>query len=129
MDPELEAIKAKRLSELKQEQGEVGNEEAQQKQLVAENARQNALVHILTNDARERLSRIALVKAERARAIENLLINGARNGTIRGGNAEDGRLNEVDLVNLINQLEQGSKKPEESKIKFQRRTYSDDEDF
>lgn len=137
MDPELEAIRAKRLAELsggshQQQQSQEGQQEEalQQQKQTAENARQNILVRILSNDARDRISRISLVKAERARAIEDFLINAARTGAIRGGSSEDGRLSETDLVNIINQIEMGQeKKTVESKIKFQRRTYSDDEDF
>lgn len=130
MDSDLDGIRAKRLAELRGGAGEEREDtQVQEQRVAAENSRHIILIRILSNEARERLSRIALVKAERARAIEDFLINATRTGAIRGGSAEDGRLSESDLVNIINKIECGEeKKADNTKIKFQRRTYSDDDD-
>jgi programmed cell death protein 5 len=117
------------------EADQVANDEEQrrlqeQKQQQAENARQAMLMKILSQEARERLSRISLVRADRARAIEDFLINSIRSGTIRGGSFADGRLSEADLVNILQKIEgseKEKKKEETGKIKFQRRNYDDDE--
>lgn len=64
---------------------------------------------------------------ERARALEDLLINAARNGQLRGSSPQ-GQITEGDLVGL---LERMSKQESQSfsKIKYQRRGgFSDDDD-
>jgi programmed cell death protein 5 len=117
MDPQMNEEEQRRQQEQKQQQ--------------IENARQTMLMRILSQDARDRLSRIALVRGDRARAIEDFLINALRSGTIKGGSSEDGRLSEADLVNILNKIESGEKekkKEETGKIKFQRRSYDDDEE-
>lgn len=73
------------------------------------------------------VSRIAIVKPERARALEDLIINAARNGQIRGSSAQ-GQLTEADLVGLLGKLND-HEMGQESKIKFQRRVNIDEDDF
>ncbi|RIB01018.1 hypothetical protein C2G38_2051205 [Gigaspora rosea] len=65
-DPELEAIRQARICEFQ--------------------AAAAALIHILGNEARERLARISIVKVEKARTVEDLLIRMARPGRLRGKN-------------------------------------------
>lgn len=60
------------------------------------------LAQILHPNARERLGRIALVKEERARAIEDMLIRMARSGQIKNKVTEDelkGMLEEINTQN------------------------------
>ena len=77
-DNELEAIRAKRMSELQSEnQGKEKEEKAQIDEM------QNVLLsQILTQDARARLNSIALVKPEKAKVIESNLMRMAQTGQV-----------------------------------------------
>ncbi|KAK6932247.1 PDCD5-like [Dillenia turbinata] len=87
-DPELEAIRQRRMQELMAQRGmgsqqnseqEKAQEEAKRE---AEEQRQMMLSQILSSEARERLSRIALVKPEKARGVEDVILRAARMGQI-----------------------------------------------
>lgn len=79
---------------------------------------------ILTPEAADRLGRIRMVKAERAEDLENRLIMLARSGRLPG------RVSDAQLVDLIEAVNENTKKAEPS-IKFQRRkgAYDSDDDF
>ncbi|KAF9147079.1 hypothetical protein BGX20_006759, partial [Mortierella sp. AD010] len=94
-DDELEQIRARRMAELKAQSGGAGSnmggfpaglsggkkdDEDKAKKSQMEEMRRTMLVQILDGEARERLSRIAIVKAEKARAVEDLLIRMAQGG-------------------------------------------------
>lgn len=70
-----------------------------------EESRQSFLSQILTPEARARLSRIALVKTEKARAVEELIIQAVRTGKIRGGTGPGGKIGEKDVINVLEQVE------------------------
>lgn len=93
-----------------------GNDQAAQaeKQRQQEQARRNILEQILTPEARERrietsisnyfltlctVSRISIVRPEKARSLENWIIGAAQNGQIRS------RLGEAELLNFLEQVE------------------------
>ncbi|KAK9898695.1 hypothetical protein P389DRAFT_188149 [Cystobasidium minutum MCA 4210] len=140
-DAELDAIRQRRLAQLSggnaspsgpsggQQQG--GPEEAAARAAEEEESRRTIMSQILDPQARERLSRIALVRPERARSLEQLIVRMARSGQIRG------RVNDEQLLSLLDQVAQaesggasggGSSR---SKITVQRRQdklISDDED-
>ncbi|KAJ7562857.1 hypothetical protein O6H91_03G086800 [Diphasiastrum complanatum] len=90
-DPELEAIRQRRMQELMAKRG-VGaggnsqNHEQQQAQeeqkREAEERRQMMLAQIVSSQARERLARIALVKPEKARGVEDVILRSAQYGQI-----------------------------------------------
>jgi programmed cell death protein 5 len=94
-DSELDAIRAKRLAELQQQQ-QAGQqrpmgmdqndrnsaEEQRQKQ---EDMRNTMLSSLLTQEARARLNTIALAKPEKGRMVEDILIQNARRGAFGGG--------------------------------------------
>ncbi|EGG24851.1 hypothetical protein DFA_03096 [Cavenderia fasciculata] len=83
-----------------------------------EERRQHIILQILTHDARERLSRIAMVKPDKARQIEDMLVNAAQTG----------RLSEkVDEQKLISLLEQISEKAKKTTVIMKRRTIEDDD--
>ncbi|PNW75854.1 hypothetical protein CHLRE_12g557800v5 [Chlamydomonas reinhardtii] len=80
----------------------------------AEEQRRTMLAACMTNEARERLSRIAIVKPEKARGIENMILAAAQRGAL-GAKVTEERL--VELLEQINERE-GASKP---KITIQRR--------
>ncbi|GAM18287.1 hypothetical protein SAMD00019534_014620 [Acytostelium subglobosum LB1] len=94
-----------------QQRGLQANPEAQQKaeqqRRENEERRSHILVQILTPSARERLSRIAMVKGDKARQVEDMII----------GAAQSGRLAEkVDDAKLVSLLEQISEKTTKTNI-------------
>ncbi|CAH1765445.1 9058_t:CDS:2, partial [Entrophospora sp. SA101] len=102
-DSELQAIRQARLRELQAQNSsgsnpKSGEEDAEQKRQVEE-TRQAMLSQILDNEARERL------KADKARAVEDLLIRMVQTGQIRG------KVSETQLIGLLEQIKQ-QQKPE-----------------
>ncbi len=69
-----------------------------------------------------------MVKPERGRALEDLLINAARAGKLRGSSPQ-GQITEPDLIGLLEKISgQEHSQQERTAIKFQRRSLLDDED-
>eukprot|EP00953_Heterococcus_sp_UTEX-ZZ885_P007692 4636-Heterococcus_DN1.PRE.2 len=66
--------------------GQAGQAAAQkaQQQAAMEEQRRTMLDQIMTPEARERLSNIALVKKDKARALEDMLISAAQQGKLGG---------------------------------------------
>mmetsp|Transcript_7936 Transcript_7936/g.15445 ORF Transcript_7936/g.15445 Transcript_7936/m.15445 type:complete len:118 (-) Transcript_7936:270-623(-) len=95
-------------------------EEARQQ---AEDQRQSMLAAVMSNEARERLSRISLVKPEKARMVENMVIGAFKRGQISE------KLSEERLLSMLEQLndKESTAKP---KITIQRRrpVFSDSEE-
>ncbi|OCT84595.1 programmed cell death protein 5 [Xenopus laevis] len=121
-DPELEAIRKQRMSELQSKHGEAGNDQSQQEAKQREDdMRNNILAQVLSQAARARLNNLALVKPEKAKAVENYLIQMARFGQLGGKLSEEG---------LIEILEKVSRQTEKkTTVKFNRRKVMDsDED-
>jgi len=117
-DPELQAIRQRRMAELQAQQSQ---QSAQQQKMKSEmeERRSMILLSILTSEARERLARIQLVKPEKARKVEDMIINLAQARQLGG------RVDENTLISLLNQL---SKEQKETKIVYQRKKW-DDEDY
>ncbi|KAF3930256.1 hypothetical protein ABW20_dc0106053 [Dactylellina cionopaga] len=127
-DDDLQKIRQARLQQLQQEQGASGGGGGQSDQQGAQReaedeARKSILTQILTPEANDRLGRIALVKADRARDLENRLIALARSGQIRQ------RVTDGELKSMLEGASEAVKK-EESKVVFQRRrgVLDDDDD-
>ncbi|KAI9428324.1 DNA-binding TFAR19-related protein [Lactarius indigo] len=127
-DPELAALRAARLSQL-QESGKdahgqsVGSSEDAEKRRAEEQMRRDLLATALEPAARERLSRIALVSPARSKQIESILLRMAQSGQLRG------RVNEEQLINLLEQADEAQKKASgNGTIVFQRRVDADDDD-
>ncbi|KAK5583209.1 hypothetical protein RB653_004800 [Dictyostelium firmibasis] len=108
--------------QLSQMQGQGFDPEAQQRQEAqrqeANERRADILLQILTSDARERLSRIAIVKPEKSRQVEDLIIRAAQTGQLR---------EKVDENKLISLLEQLNEKTKKTTITMKRRTIEDDD--
>lgn len=93
----------------------------------AEQARQSMLTQILTPEARDRLHRISLVKPDRARYLEDSLIQAVRSGQLRGGSGPGGKISEGDLIGMLEELGEQEEK-RKTKIVFQRRRDLSDSD-
>jgi programmed cell death protein 5 len=104
-DPELEALRQKRMAELQQEQT-VREDEAQRFEM----QKQAVLRQILTPEARDRLANIKLANPDQANAVEMQLIQIAQSGRIQGV-IDDNMLREV-LQKII---------PRKREINIQRR--------
>ncbi|KAJ7562860.1 hypothetical protein O6H91_03G086800 [Diphasiastrum complanatum] len=126
-DPELEAIRQRRMQELMAKRG-VGaggnsqNHEQQQAQeeqkREAEERRQMMLAQIVSSQARERLARIALVKPEKARGVEDVILRSAQYGQITE------KVSEERLIQLLEQINEQTQKT--TKIQRRRSVFDDD---
>ena len=101
----------------------------QEQQRQIEEQRAMILDQILEPDAMSRLTRLALVKKETARVVEDSLINAAKTGKLAK------KVSEVDLIQMLEQLSGGdgpaALAAPKKKVVVQRRKYgidSDDED-
>ncbi|MEW5299154.1 MAG: hypothetical protein WDW38_005042 [Sanguina aurantia] len=96
-------------------------EDQENQRRAAEEQRRSMIAALLTPDARERLSRIALVKPDKARSIESMIISAAQRGALTEKITED---------RLKTMLEQISERESTSKPKvvIQRRRPLFDED-
>lgn len=126
-DEELARIRQQRLAQLQagqqagKSQGGDGANQEQMRERQAKEAemRNNILSSVLTQDARARLANIAIAKPDRSTMIENIIIQNARMGALRG------KVDEENLKNLLHQVTDKTKK--ETKVTYQRR-YDDDDD-
>ncbi|RAL44716.1 hypothetical protein DM860_003475 [Cuscuta australis] len=122
-DPELEAIRQRRMQEL-MAQRSAGNPDQQKAQEDAkreadEERRQLMLSQILTSEARERVARIALVKPEKARGVEDIILRAAQMGQIVE------KVSQEKLIELLEQINTQTTK--QTKVTIQRRCFEDDD--
>ncbi|AXA49371.1 programmed cell death protein 5 [Malassezia restricta] len=135
-DPELDAIRRARLAELRgngmsmsssgampvgQTPGMASGDDSGEKAAQVDEMKRQMLSQILDSEARERLSRIALVKPQKADAISDILLRMAQSGQVRQ------RVTEDQLILLLDQLDQASAH-ESGKITVTRKKTLDDED-
>ncbi|XP_042677722.1 programmed cell death protein 5 isoform X3 [Centrocercus urophasianus] len=122
-DEELAALRQQRLAELQAKHGDTSADASQQeaKQREAE-IRNTILAQVLDQAARARLSNLALVKPDKAKAVENYLIQMARFGQLPGKVSEQG------LIEILEKVSQQTEK--KTTVKFNRRKVldSDEED-
>ncbi|XP_054245647.1 programmed cell death protein 5 [Indicator indicator] len=122
-DKELEALREQRLAELQSKHADPSGDPSQQeaKQREAE-IRNTILAQVLDQAARARLSNLALVKPDKAKAVENYLIQMARFGQLGGKVSEQG------LIEILEKVSQQTEK--KTTVKFNRRKVldSDEED-
>ncbi|ODQ50514.1 DNA-binding TFAR19-related protein [Saitoella complicata NRRL Y-17804] len=135
-DAELQAIRQARLRELQSQQPSrgpsapsgfggapaAGGGDDESKRQAEEDARGTILAQILAPAARERLRRIELVRADRARGVENMLIQMARTGQIRQ------KVSEEELIGLLEEISGQESKRNQTKIVMQRRRDLDEDD-
>lgn len=103
-------------------QAPVSAEDQQQQEeqrQAAEEQRRGILFAVMQPAARERLSRISLVKPDKARAVEDMLITAAKRGQI-GEKVSEDRL--IDLLEQVNERMQAK-----TKVTIQRRRAFDDD--
>ncbi|KZT11611.1 uncharacterized protein LAESUDRAFT_642402 [Laetiporus sulphureus 93-53] len=106
-DPELAAIRAARMSQLKQNAAQGGGSEGgeeESKRAAEEQMRRDLLATVLDHAARERLARIALVSPQRSQQIEAILLRMAQTGQLRG------RVTEEQLIELLEQADDAQSK-------------------
>lgn len=135
-DPELAQWRAQRMAQL---QGAGGSglppglagqsgasaeqvEQQRKKQEAMQEQRRIMLKQILSNEAREKLSNIRLVKPDRAEQVENYIINAAQTGQL-GGKVSEEQLKE--LLRNVTEKEQSKNKVT---IMRRRPLFDDDED-
>ncbi len=81
-DPELEALRQRRMAEIQQQQQNQVAQEEKSKQF--EMQKQAVLRQILTSEARDRLANIKLANPEQANVVEMQLIQLAQSGRLQG---------------------------------------------
>lgn len=131
-DPELEAIRQRRMAELMAKSGGGGQggqgmptpedvEQQEEARRAAEEQRRTMLHAVMAPDARERLARIALVKPEKARNVENMILTAAKRGALQSKVTED------QLKGMLEQISE--REAASTKITIQRRrpTFEDDD--
>ncbi|KAL0924231.1 hypothetical protein M5K25_005047 [Dendrobium thyrsiflorum] len=118
-DPELEAIRQRRMQEMIAQQG-IRNQQNEGQQKAQEDAKREAeerrqlmLSQILSVQARERLARIALVKPEKARGVEDVILRAAQMGQISE------KVSEERLISILEQINTQTTK--QTKVTIQRR--------
>lgn len=134
MDPELEAIRAQRMAQLAAQGGGMPGgmgadpqaaQAAAEAKMAQEEQRTAMLQACMTAGARERLARIALVKPEKARSVEDGVLRMAQRGQISEPVSED-RLVQMLEGNSGGAAGEGRRGP---KITIQRRNMLDDDDW
>lgn len=116
-DTELNAIRAARLAELQKKQSQGASSGADEQKFTV-------LSQVLELSARERLSRVRIVRPDRAEQVEQYLMKLIQMGSITR------KLGEQDIVEILESLSRDEKK--QSKIVFNRReedSEDDDDDF
>ncbi|XP_012690133.1 programmed cell death protein 5 isoform X1 [Clupea harengus] len=131
-DEELEALRRQRMAELQAKHGALAwnpmdpnssndpqaQQEAQQRET---DMRNSILAQVLDQSARARLSNLAMVKPDKAKAVENYLIQMGRMGQLGGKISESG------LIEILEKVSQQTDK--KTTVKFNRRKVMDsDED-
>lgn len=122
-DAELNAIRSARLAELQKNSGQSGSPSGSGADSQKDQVKTSMLAQILEPQARERLSRVRIVRSDRADAVEQYLIKLASTGSLQR------KIGENELVEILDSLSRDEKKQTQSKIVFNRRTtVEDDED-
>ncbi|MCD7461447.1 hypothetical protein HAX54_046136 [Datura stramonium] len=126
-DPELEAIRQRRMQELMAKQG-MGTQQNPDQQKAQDEAKREAderrqmmLTQILTSEARARVARIALVKPDKARGVEDVILRAAQYGQITE------KVSEQKLIELLEQINTQTSKQTKVTIQRRRNVLEDDD--
>ncbi|PHT55742.1 hypothetical protein CQW23_04228, partial [Capsicum baccatum] len=126
-DPELEAIRQRRMQELMAQQG-AGTQQDNDQQKAQDDAKREAderrqmmLTQLLTPEARARVARIALVKPDKARGVEDVIIRAAQYGQITE------KVSEQKLIELLEQINTQTTKQTKVTIQRRRNVLEDDD--
>ncbi|XP_029946395.1 programmed cell death protein 5 [Salarias fasciatus] len=121
-DDELEAIRRQRMAELQAKHENANSQQGEEAKQREDEMRNSILAQVLDQQARGRLSNLALVKPEKAKAVENYLIQMAQFGKLGGKISESG------LIEILEKVSQQTEK--KTTVTFNRRRVmeSDDED-
>ncbi|TNM91175.1 programmed cell death protein 5 [Takifugu rubripes] len=119
-DEELEAIRRQRMAELQAKHGDASNNQQEEAKQREQEMRNSILAQVLDQSARARLNNLALVKPEKAKAVENYLIQMARLGQLGGKISESG------LIEILEKVSQQTEK--KMTVKFNRRRVMDSDD-
>jgi len=101
---------------------EVSEETQKQKQLEQEIAKNSILTQVMDQSALARLNNIAAAKPEKAKALENLVIQLARSGQIRE------KLTDQRLRQLLDQISEKTSKTTTVKFDRRRNRFDDSDD-
>lgn len=128
-DDELSALRSQRLAQL-QQQYQGGGQQSQQNAAAKEEEKakeaemRNAfLSRLLSQEARARLSTLAAAKPDKAKMVENMLVNMAKMGQIQG------KLGEEDLKGLLEKVSEHTQKKTTVKFQRKRSALDDDDDY
>ncbi|XP_033729222.1 programmed cell death protein 5-like [Pecten maximus] len=128
-DDDLESIRARRMAEMQAQYGGGGGgggggpsqEEQMEKARQMADMKHSILSQVLDQPARARLNTIAVAKPEKAKMVENMLIQMAKSGQIQNKIGED------QLKGLLERVSEQTQK--KTTVKFKRRVLDDsDED-
>uniref|UniRef100_A0A4W5M243 Programmed cell death protein 5 n=1 Tax=Hucho hucho TaxID=62062 RepID=A0A4W5M243_9TELE len=109
-DDELEAIRRQRMAELQSKHGVRREGHKGTKNALETEMRNSILAQVLDQSARARLSNLALVKPEKAKAVENYLIQMARMGQLGG------KISETGLIDILEKVSQQTEKKTTVKV-------------
>ncbi|KAK6202952.1 putative programmed cell death protein [Scheffersomyces amazonensis] len=123
-DAELTAIRQARLAELQKNAANPSSSSGGAGGAGGNGgALDSALAQILEPSARERLSRVRIVRPERAQQVEQYILQLYRNGAINR------KLTEQDIVQILDGLSRDSNQKQSSKIIFDRKPTDLDNDL
>lgn len=127
-DTELQAIRRARLAELQKNSGQspaVGSSP----QNSNDSLQSSLLSQLLEPQAKERLSRVNMVRPDRAKAVENYIAKLAQTGQLRR------KMTEPEIVEILNGIARDQEQQNQTKIVFDRKNggggldSDDDDDF
>ncbi|MCP8717229.1 MAG: DNA-binding protein [Asgard group archaeon] len=125
-DAELNAIRQARLAELQKNASgggsSSGNGGSNPQQLANDSMAASVLGRVLETEARERLSRVRIVRPDRAQAVENYILKLYSMGQIRQ------KLTEKDVVQILDGISRDTQQKQQTKITFDRKNVLDDDD-
>eukprot|EP00386_Alphamonas_edax_P013316 GDKI01041161.1.p2 GENE.GDKI01041161.1~~GDKI01041161.1.p2 ORF type:complete len:133 (+),score=47.20 GDKI01041161.1:1-399(+) len=123
MDADLQQLRAQRMAEMQagRQMDPEKMKQMEQQKVEMEDRRRTLLRAVCDNEALDRLARITLVKPDKARKVEDMILQMAQMGRLPG------KIDEGGLINLLEKVTEvsGGNGP---KVTIQRRRFSDDDD-